>query len=156
MTINRQALYKTLGANDLKSGDIQTGKSLFETLVSSCKWQTLYFFLSLSGLDTHTHSHTKSTLKLRLPDTDRKTCSCSDFFMTLLWERSQRQAKGVIISGAFTQGWLKMQFLFCEILTHLPVLFGIWKQILLSVKQITVWCLPNSSSPILPQHQTFK
>lgn len=37
MTIARQALYITIGRNELKSKDVQAGKCLFETLASSCE-----------------------------------------------------------------------------------------------------------------------
>lgn len=57
MTIAKQALWKTVGGDELKSRDVQTGKFSFETLVSSCEWQTL--FLSLSGSDMYAHIHTR-------------------------------------------------------------------------------------------------
>lgn len=58
MTIARQALCKTVGGDELKSRDVQTGKPSRETLVSSCEWQTLSLSLSFSGSDMYAHIHT--------------------------------------------------------------------------------------------------
>lgn len=138
MTIARQALYITIGRNELKSKDVQAGKCLFETLASSCEWQT--FSLSLAQTCMHIYTLTyKHTLTLRLPDTDRKTCSCSEiFFLCLfLWERSQRQAKGVIVFQGKTSG----AFPCCSI---------IWVNTLVCI----VWHVRANSSLIETKHSS--
>lgn len=147
MTIARQALCKTLWRDELKSRGVQADKPLCETFFVILRvTDSLSLFLFGSDMYAHTYcyiqtyTHTETSRHWQ-----KDMLMLLDVLCLFLWERSQRQPKGVIVSRGRHLELSHAVFVW----VNTPVCI-VWHTKAKSsfIQQNTVRNLPNSSDSV--------